>query len=481
MSETEGYIVNNANSYICPVWCGLNLRNMKEYGDIVPCKFPDANGVYQLKSNELPQGYWALGLSEGKWSHFSGAVWLREPTDGKPGIPLVVASKINNLDAVSMFIDVAASSEHATSEGLFGCKTNEPPIEGVVLPDDITLLQVAVYLSSLSKFCQRDLRQGFSHIRENMTGRVKGRILIEENIRKNTVRGRSDRIACEYTRMTIDTPENRILKAALSRCYRYIRQAGIKHYDTLSMWTRQCEAALAEVSLVQVTDNDFRHIRYSGLMQRYRHVHGLGRMIIKRIRTDSQGDLLDDKQSVTLPFYLNMWMLFEHYVGVQLQKTGLNFIPQKSYPFSFELPESMNEDNVTDVRAGSLTIRPDYISIKDGIVVDAKYKCITSELKEEEQNLKFKGFAVNVSPSNSDIYQLIAYSVLLSSEHGVPFKKAIIMAPGIPGENKQIDSYEKLVELGAKLKLNSSLKDVLPEEVFIIPCPVPRRQKLINQ
>ena len=413
MNEVEDNIENINIANACMVWCGLNLRNQEEYDNISVCIRPEIKGELQLYTENMPGNNWALGLYDGKLSHFSGAVWLRKPTHDNVGIPLVVAPKIKNLDAVSMFIDVAASnydSGYDTSKGIFDCNPDEPPIDGVVLPDDITLLQVAVFLSSLSRFCQRDLRQDFSRIRENITGRIKGRIVVEDNIRMNTVRGRADRIACEYTRMTMDTLANQILKSALSKCYRYISQAGMKHHDKLSMWSRQCEAALTEVSLTKISDNDFRQIRYSGRMQRYRHIHGLARMIIKRIRTDAQGDLLDEKSSVTLPFYLNMWMLFERYVGVQLQKTGLDFVAQGSHDFSFDLPDQMKSGNSTNV-AGSLTIRPDYISIKDGIVVDAKYKCIATKiLKEEEQNLKFNGFATDVNPSNSDIYQLIAYN-----------------------------------------------------------------------
>jgi 5-methylcytosine-specific restriction endonuclease McrBC regulatory subunit McrC len=194
-------------------------------------------------------------------------------------------------------------------------------------------------------------------------------------------------------------------------------------------------------------------------MQRYKRPHALAKMVLKRLRTDAQGNI-SDKKAETVPFYLNMWRLFELYVGVLLEKAGHIFEPQENYQLDFEN------------KAGPVTIRPDYVSLSAGIVVDSKYKCITNEvLKNDESKLDLVGFADTVKPSNADMYQLIAYSAILSKWKGKQFNKAIIMAPGIPGKHYQENFPElsDLEKLGTKLILCGNV------ELIIIPCPVPAR------
>jgi 5-methylcytosine-specific restriction endonuclease McrBC regulatory subunit McrC len=466
------------------------LSNLSEYDELSFCHSMDCERYAECKmdrtiyADELPANLSGdkrlLGLqrsNEGNLylSYYSGAVWLRKPNAEQNGIPLVVAPKIQNLDTVSMWVEVAESSIYSPSlnENVFDCKPEEPTINGVTLPD-VTLLQVAVFLKELAHFCQRDLRQDFTRIRDNLTGRIKGRILIGENIRQNTVRGRADRVACEYSSMTIDTSANRILKAALSRCYRYLSQN--KSIANLAIWSRQCDAALSDVSTVQINDHDFSGIKYTGLMQRYRRPHALAKMILKRLRTDAQGNI-SDQEAVTVPFYVNMWRLFELYVGVTLEKTNICFKPQHSNTFNFELPSK-----------SSMIIRPDYYGeyLNEGIVVDAKYKCITKEiLKPEERNLELDGFAVDVSPSNSDIYQLIAYSAMLYAKTGKPVKKALLIAPGVPGNGNSISKFEDLIRIGRILNLKQNFEnndaEIIPEQIIVVPCPVPKRRESIKQ
>jgi 5-methylcytosine-specific restriction endonuclease McrBC regulatory subunit McrC len=453
--------------------CGANL---KEY-DLVPycgyfgCdKYISASDVDSFLTGD--KNGWRLGLYSSdaglKLSHFSGAVWIREPGSDTCGVPLVVAPKIENLDSVQLWLDVATSPLYSEklSESIFECDPDKPLIEGVALPD-VSLLQIAVYLKELARFCQRDLRQGFLRTRENLVGRVKGRILIEENIRCNTVVGRADRVVCEYAQMTLDTDANRILKAALTRCYRYLSRTEGR-YPQLTIWSRQCEAALSDVSNFTVCDADFRKIRYSGLMQRYRKPHKLAKMILKRLRTDAQGEILESP-SVTVPFFINMWALFELYVGVILEKTGIQFIPQKPVPFPFKTDRG---------KSGSVTIKPDYYAEDAGIVADAKYKNISNEAPkaEEDSSLDSCGLNLFVTPGNADVYQVIAYSALLSAkEKEKPVKLALLICPGKPGNGdiSQIGTIDDLIKMGAKCDLG---KGSIPEHIFIVPCPVPERK-----
>lgn len=230
-------------------------------------------------------------------------------------------------------------------------------------------------------------------------------------------------------------------------------------------WLRQCDAALAKVSNVTITDADFRGMVYSGLMQRYRRVHDLARMILKRLSTDANGQI-PKQSSRTVPFYLNMWRLFEVYVGVQLAKTGKRFKPQSQY----SLPFTVDEKEV-----GTIGFRPDYYLPEDkGVIVDAKYKSIIdSAMPEEGSLISLSGlqFAKGVKPGNADIYQVIAYCDLLAIKNpDSVFKIAVLMAPGAPQyEIPDRFDWDEFVGRGAILDLGA-------RRIVVLPCPIPKRQ-----
>lgn len=420
---------------------------------------------------------WRLGLNNDKdsanyhrLSHYSGAVWLLHEAD----TILVVAPKIHDLDAVAMFIDIAASPLYSkdvfkdvlNTDSVFGCKPEQPVIEGVDLPD-VTLLQVSVFLANLSHFCKRNLRHQFFTTRQNLVGKVKGRIMVGDNVRHNTARGRADRVVCQYAHLTMDTLANRILKAALSRCYRYISQ--YSKNQQLIIWARQCEAALASVSLENISDNDFRSIHYTGLMKPYRKMHRLARMILKRLRTDARGNV-EEHPSSTVPFYLNMWRLFELYVGAQLEKdTKYSFRAQDTLWFSFLSGNA---------KVGSIGVRPDYYCETNGIVVDAKYKPIGTthdpddqmELEPHMSNRFFK----DARPSSTDIYQIMAYGDFLGNVKKKDFNIAALMAPGKPATPLPRFRLDDLIDKGAHIVLDYPVKD---RKVVVCACPVPSRSQ----
>jgi len=322
------------------------LRTAQEYG-VIGLGATDAGDVYDLASLKL----WSserqgdkrlLGLS---WmddrfvlSHFVGAVWLDE---GKESIPLIVGSKLSDdhfaVDPVAMYIE--AESVIQSSSEVFGCEPNQNVIEGKELPR-LTLLQATVFLKELMEFVRRHLRHGFIRVRNNLVGKVKGKIVVSENVRCNTVKGRDDRIFCQYHVINIDTVPNQILRAALTLCIKYLGSIKAdKPIEQLQEWARICNSALAGVTDRRISSADFQAVNYAGLMGRYKPIHRLAKMILRRLHTDGTG-ALDLRNAVTVPFWLDMNALFEKYVEAKISKEGIQYSAQllisvknSSFPF----------------------------------------------------------------------------------------------------------------------------------------------------
>jgi 5-methylcytosine-specific restriction endonuclease McrBC regulatory subunit McrC len=234
-------------------------------------------------------------------------------------------------------------------------------------------------------------------------------VLIRENLRRNIVHARPDRVVCRFETMTLDTPANRILKWALLLATRFMAQYGANIPEALWDWARSAGAALSPVSEVPVGSRDFLGIHYGGLMQRYRKIHALARMIIRRLRSDAEGTVQEIKGQ-TVPFWLDMNALFEGYVGVLLQRAG-----RKDF-------SAQTKKDFGDGKGLTLKTRPDYITDDGSIVVDAKYKGLFEDADAngegkggERVELKLEGLpGFKYQPSNQDLYQIIAYSTLFA-------------------------------------------------------------------
>ena len=415
-----------------PVPTGVRTLYVREYAFVPSSGSVDAEETVDLRrripAETRDAANWgeSLGLhwenGSVRASHFVGAVWLK-PTkrlldeEGVPenaellavvGLPKPLDGQQDwQVDSVAIFEYVAQhapemlkASECAAGRGqqrLFEVFPDQAPIRTGQI-EDLAYLQVVFYLRELASFCQRSLRQEFKAHRENLTGRVKGRVLISDQLRDNVVRGRADRVYCGFDVMTLDTPANRILRWALHLSLRFLagRSASANRSAASAwLWARQAEAALSSVALTRISVADFRHIRYAGLMSRYRRIHALARMIVKKLRCSADGHVTPSGE--TLPFYLDMNQLFESYVGACLKAMGMTSLqPQVACAVPWRSEGS---------RSRFLSFRPDFFTECLSVVVDAKYKAIFDAQSNDDTG-------------NWDVYQVLAYLALLPSARG---------------------------------------------------------------
>ena len=362
-------------------------------------------------------------------SHFVGAAWLNpiQRTGGEEGAPgpegplaVVALPKVfdgepeRQLDSVAMFeyvarcapemLEVSERAAGGSRQRLFEVFPDQPPIQ-VRKIEQLSYFQVVLYLRELALFCQRSLRQEFKAQGENLTGRAKGKVLIADQVRANLVRGRVDRVYCGFEVMTLDTPANRILRWALHLSLRFLAGRAAFGNRSAGAWHsgRQAEAALSGVSLTRISAADFRHIRYAGLMSRYRTIHGLARMIIAQLRCRADGQV--SLTGATLPFYLDMNQLFESYVGACLKAMGMtNLQSQVACKVHWKSEGA---------HSGSFSFRPDFFTDCLSVVVDAKYK----KISDANNNAISEGKS-NDDTGNWDVYQVLAYLALLPSVRG---------------------------------------------------------------
>ncbi|NLG32075.1 MAG: hypothetical protein GX550_00970 [Syntrophomonadaceae bacterium] len=363
---------------------------------------------------------------------FIGAQWLKDDkskriidNDGK-GIRVIVKPRFEGsgstvatmLDKVLDDDDCSAYLEGEDDEKnqLFAFLYDEPliPIEAEYA-EDFKILLIYLYLHSLYELCRKTIRYQSVTVRENLTGRIKGKILINQHIRHNVVHGREDRIFCQYQQFSINCLENQILKTAMEKSMRYLSSKSL-NLSQAGQWYHFCSAILTQVETREITQRDFQGLRFNGVFKHYKKPINYAKMIIKNISlvqkfTDEERN---KKIIEIVPYYINMQMLFEFYcrtlVREQLgnidgnwklvdyvgyNKVNGSLTNYKDYQVLY------NNGNNKNIPISPFLIPDIWInkSEEQNIIIDAKYRTLGS-LKGEQREIT---------------HQLLAYGYLFNA------------------------------------------------------------------
>ena len=326
--------------------------------------------------------------------NFIGMVWIGK---GDSRAVLHVSSKLDSkterMDYIRMFCECAADpkvSEH------FDCLHFwEDDLIDTPDSEDFSLLIAVAYLRELKALCSRHLRRHFLRERQNFAGKVKGKILAGENLRRNVLRCRPDRVYCEYQSVSDDILENRILRAALERAARYVARNKIntksvkEELPRVQEWIRLCRSRLCGVSIAPIRPRDFAAARKRGVFAHYARPLQLAKAVLRQLGFNPQTEI-NEESTKTPPYAINSEELFERFTELKLREHYGERLVALYYRNIF----SGGGNN-----SFSVNVRPDFYVKSDkhnsAQIIDAKYKRVIPR---------------NDKPDEGDIYQVIAYS-----------------------------------------------------------------------
>lgn len=237
-----------------------------------------------------------------------GAQWL----DEKREQALVVTPKIEDINFTEMFLSCLESGlEVNRFSDIYDIDFEQPAIQTDALDNVLTPLIIIHFLTVVEGIAKRGLKRGYVHREENLK-KVKGRIRILTNERKNIIPRRFDRVYCQYNEFTVDIPENRLIKKALLFAQKELsRLPNFKHYSKLSLLENKCLAAFSQVS-PEIELRDVKLIKSHKLFREYDLAVKLAKTILRR--NDYSIKKASEKKENTPVFWLDMALLFEHYV-----------------------------------------------------------------------------------------------------------------------------------------------------------------------
>lgn len=164
---------------------------------------------------------------------------------------------------------------------IFYFYVNENPLKvDDKISGENSIITVTVFLTLLRLLCKKPLMGRMMKKEKNLTGKVKGKIVIEKNIRANTMHGRNDRFYCQYLQFSEDIIENQILKAALKKSKRfvieYFKDCGKDNNNYTSMLS-YCSNALRNISDIQCDGEACNGLKFSGCYIYYKPVMAMAK------------------------------------------------------------------------------------------------------------------------------------------------------------------------------------------------------------
>lgn len=306
---------------------------------------------------------------EFKVGYIIGIEWLTNE------FVLVVEPKIENLNYLSMFLEclkhpvVLNEINKDNDEKVYEIFLDEKPIDLETTRLEITPLLIVHFLYVVRSIVKKGLMKRYVKVQENLTNKIKGKILISPSIKYNHLKNRSNKNYCEYYNFTIDCPENRILKKALLFANNYLIRYQIStNTDPLPI-INQCLSAFSLVS-EEVDINTIKSIKVNSFFKEYKDGLTLAKMILKYFGYSIHN--IESKKHSIPPFYINMPKLFELFVYsklIEYKNENIVYQPQGNYG------------------------QPDFIDINNKIIIDTKYKENYSKSYDIEDIRQLSGYA----------------------------------------------------------------------------------------
>ena len=220
---------------------------------------------------------------------------------------------------------------------------------------------VLFLLHLIEPVLQQGLYNNYAKYEENLTS-IRGKILFKENLFNNY--NRPDKVFCNYSELTADILENRILKYTLF----YLSQC---HFfdDNVSLRIRNYLKRFDEVEIVPVHGDSFKTIQYNPLNEHYKPIISLCELLL----SDSSLDLQTIGERTALSFLLDMNKLFEEFIAnLLIERIGESNI-------------KVQETEYPEVTEEKLKVRIDIEVLQNGapvLILDTKYKEFESQPEE---------------------------------------------------------------------------------------------------
>ena len=261
-------------------------------------------------------------------SFFIGADWLV-----KNELAIYVAPKVDadnhQIDYLQILYSCLSRPDIAQyTDQLYEIKTDQKYIEIEQEQDLLTPLLIMQFLQLLKEIVKKGLKRSYYSVERNLNGRIKGKVKVAQNIKRNLINNKKTSTICQYDVFGYDSIENRVLKHTLKFVQRYLAQT-----STLSRYTQPlvnyCQPAFISVS-DDVDLNQLKSIKHNAFYKEYKEAIKIAKLILKRFGYNTRNVKAQPTGKTSVPpFWIDMSKLFEFYtLGLLKDRYGDKLIFQ---------------------------------------------------------------------------------------------------------------------------------------------------------
>ena len=244
--------------------------------------------------------------------------------------------------------------------------------------EDLLEVLVRLFAERLLASVRRGLPHRYRRLEEDLAV-LRGKLDIRRQLLRHTTR--ADRLACAYDELSVDTPLNRVLRAAVQRLAAATRTAENR---------RRLGELAARLDFVGESTDPLREpVRLDRTNVEFHRLHALARLFLAE---DWQGTTAGGEEGFALLFAMND--LFEAFVGRCMQAALA--------PRSVRL-QRHDRHALEEGPRSIFGLKPDIV-VDGDIVVDTKWK-------------RLDPGKPNLGVAQSDVYQMLAYARAYSARH----------------------------------------------------------------
>lgn len=221
---------------------------------------------------------------------------------------------LKELNYLKMFLDALAHPVVAQKlYGLIAIDWDAPRIPVPQQQDMLTPFLILQFLKLLKDIARKGLKKSYYKVQNQLNGKIKGKIMVSEHIKRNLVKHRPSSSYCQYEEFGVDNTENRFLKEVLQYAQRYLTTNPVVFKGmeaTIAQMINFCRPAFSQVSKLDDT-RQLRHLRNSPFFREYTQAIRIGELILKRFAYNFSQ--VGASLVPTPPFWIDMPLLFELY------------------------------------------------------------------------------------------------------------------------------------------------------------------------
>ena len=305
--------------------------------------------------------------------------------------------------------------------------TEEDLLPGSKISEDNRLITIISFVVLLEKLTRRFMIRHTVRQAENLTGKIRGKILFNKHITQNLTRGREDRIYCQYTKRTTDTLENRFLKYALKQADAYLKEVSSSVYQRYSSDILACRRRFSEVADVRCAATDIDRVILSGMYAPYRPALQLAKVILTEISMNQSGK---NENTGVIPYAVNMPLLFECYTRARIKEALKKVNENKNDTYEAKLlPYVPDKKNMPEQEGSYLPVFQDtsskcYIrgNLVPDVVIAYREKSQPEDLKPKfyrVYDVKYKDRTASAFRPRDDRLQILAYDFMYCCDESV--------------------------------------------------------------